>query len=613
MELIYCNIFMLDNVRLNLEYNFSDEYEVRYNCENKSVVINRIDTNIPNDFFGINIELFNLVVGKNGSRKTTLMNILGLKEHDLRREYNRHNDKWLRIYKYEDSDEKVKFVIEGSDKELLRSEERVDSLKNFFSYEANYNFLLKRFENIHYLSNSLKKSMSVLYLITQNQNKLAAWVPDNNIGFDRDYIKYLFFENEIKVINSDYKFFTDNSKNENISYQIFLNSSEIDMYENRNGVNLNLYHSNNNYFNKNTIGNFFSPLFKEIINRDNKKRVIDFFTKKQVFSLLFLEQNIISLWNSFKIEIQNEGSFSDEKTVEWDNSFVQFLNGICPNLMDFKREMVDSIELDKEFDSLRNYLLNIYRSMVNFYLVETEQNDNENGFIVSIVDFLNKLDLIDKSFFSSNTLISVAVGNIKIDQNITDLLSVLDKYRYSDLHNDLNRFVDTSIPKLSEGQRELINIISKITSSVEAYKRSESILLLLDEPGVYLHPEWSRRLISYLVSVLNRRFPENKFSIIITTHSPFLLSDLPEKLILKITGDSHNLKVIRSDGGYGRNIYDILRDSFFLEAPVGKFAEEKIDRLLSKINNEEWLDASILENKINQEIDLIGDLIVKKK
>lgn len=103
--------------------------------------------------------------------------------------------------------------------------------------------------------------------------------------------------------------------------------------------------------------------------------------------------------------------------------------------------------------------------------------------------------------------------------------------------------------------------------------------------------------------IFGKSYIEVNFSVIITTHSPFLLSDIPDSLILKIDNQNGKLNVKKGDGGYGNNILELLRNTFFLDSPIGLFAENKINILMSKIRGNKYDNISILKS----EIDLIEE------
>ena len=66
-------------------------------------------------------------------------------------------------------------------------------------------------------------------------------------------------------------------------------------------------------------------------------------------------------------------------------------------------------------------------------------------------------------------------------------------------------------------------------------------------------------------------------TILLATHSPFILSDIQEHKTLKL----NNGKIVQSDNSYNTfaaNIHDLLADEFFLEdGYMGAFAKRQIE------------------------------------
>ena len=123
---------------------------------------------------------------------------------------------------------------------------------------------------------------------------------------------------------------------------------------------------------------------------------------------------------------------------------------------------------------------------------------------------------------------------------------------------------------------------------LDVYKRQgDTCILLLDEPDSRFHPEWSRRFIKNLTEELKKEmFRKFRYQIIISTHSPLLLSDVRREDIICMNTDGKNgsVRIEKSPYGFMSNINDILLDTFFLEAPYGAWAENYVNKLLEKIS-----------------------------
>jgi len=137
---------------------------------------------------------------------------------------------------------------------------------------------------------------------------------------------------------------------------------------------------------------------------------------------------------------------------------------------------------------------------------------------------------------------------------------------------------------LSHGEKSIfgqfINIVGDISNQMLVSRK----ILFLDEPGLSLHPQWQKNYMKELVTLCNKL--ELSFHIILTTHSPFLLSDIPKQNIIFLdTDENGNCKVV--DGlkdkkeTFGANIHTLLSDSFFMEdGLMGEFAKGKINEII---------------------------------
>lgn len=173
------------------------------------------------------------------------------------------------------------------------------------------------------------------------------------------------------------------------------------------------------------------------------------------------------------------------------------------------------------------------------------------------------------------------------------------------------------ISKFSSGERQLLytfstyayhirNLLS-ISKDRVAYRH---ISLILDEAEICFHPEYQRLFVSrllYLIKSLRLNY-YCAFNIIIATHSPFILSDIPRNNILYL-----DKGVSQPQDNFVKplaaNVSDILFQSFFLRNGfIGEWARKKINELLKRGWNWERLSEEELEF-----IENIGDEYLKKQ
>lgn len=173
------------------------------------------------------------------------------------------------------------------------------------------------------------------------------------------------------------------------------------------------------------------------------------------------------------------------------------------------------------------------------------------------------------------------------------------------------------IAKFSSGERQLLytfstyvyhirNLLS-IAKDRVAYRH---ISLILDEAEICFHPEYQRLFVSRLLYLIKSLHLNSHcaFSIIIATHSPFILSDIPRDNILFMDKGVAQKKTVFVKP-LAANISDILFQSFFLKNGfIGEWARFKIDQLLKR--DLSWKELSPEERTF---INEIGDEYLKKQ
>ncbi|WP_025839068.1 AAA family ATPase, partial [Porphyromonas cangingivalis] len=176
-----------------------------------------------------------------------------------------------------------------------------------------------------------------------------------------------------------------------------------------------------------------------------------------------------------------------------------------------------------------------------------------------------------------------------------------------------------SVSQLSSGEKQLLYTIScilyhirNINSVADTHAtlvKYKNINIILDEIELYFHPEYQREFLFRLIKAIRTMgYQEvHSINILLATHSPFILSDIPQSKVLYLEEGvpSSGLK----QETFGANIHSMLKDSFFIEnMPIGEFAQKKIERLLTDIN-EKKKDYDELQREIN----LVGEPIIRRE
>ena len=582
----------------DFEITFDNNYEIKYNRDKDTLSINKkcesANNNIEN-FYSIdktkgNIDSVNLLIGKNGSGKTSILEVLN--SNLILDIENRNNDSII-LYRSSRNDED--FIIEENGNRFLEIKELpiVDKLVKE-NYQDNKNYigkigvikfsfrektmnatqreiLFQRYaqsETIIYKWNiglgNVSKEEIYNYLIKVNQEK-------NNNNFENAYFTLLIpdlyeelkksksreIKEKIKKIeNLDFSkidsfFKLYNNKNENN-----FNFDEIENFDNKNEDNLKdiIF---NNYFNY-----IYLHIILEILNKNSKEKYELKKIKDELLELL----NDKSLFQKCKILFKKYGKLID-MSFDW----------YIPQRYDIIERIASFIEniSEKEID-IQNPEGTIKKIRINC------KKKNKK-----LVELLKEYDsfLIPKS---ENSL------DISL-KNIEDIIKIEEE-------------------GLSDGEKIKLQYFSSIYGILKGtFKHKKYVTFLFDEVETYLHPEWCRRFLYELIKELGR-YEDKKFKLIFATHSPFLIADVLAKdciYLSKDEGGKIKAEIKEDVKTFGANIVDLFKDTMFLESTFGKFATEKIKGLVDKIEKAEKY--SDIKHEVDFIIGEIGEKLISNK
>jgi len=134
-----------------------------------------------------------------------------------------------------------------------------------------------------------------------------------------------------------------------------------------------------------------------------------------------------------------------------------------------------------------------------------------------------------------------------------------------------------------------------------------SLLILLDEADLGLHPKWQRQYLYNIVETLKESSYNLNYHVVCTSHSPFIVSDLPKDNIVFLNkGKIDYLK--DNEYTFGENIHTLLNDSFFMQKDMmmGKIAEYKLREcfdFFEEVFDHEKQIEKIYNNETGKEIE----------
>lgn len=189
---------------------------------------------------------------------------------------------------------------------------------------------------------------------------------------------------------------------------------------------------------------------------------------------------------------------------------------------------------------------------------------------------------------------------------------------------------------LSSGEMSMLSIFSQLydltekkCNGKERYlkdedcvgRAAENAVILLDEAEVTLHPEWQRRFVNNLNIFFDEFYKGSNLQIIIATHSPIILSDIPRQSTVFLRRSKHGITIVDDDlinETFGANVYRIYKNAFFLDSYMGDFVRGKIESILGDVRKlqekkKENPNINLLVeiNELSQRVALLGDSLIK--
>lgn len=292
----------------------------------------------------------------------------------------------------------------------------------------------------------------------------------------------------------------------------------------------------------------------------------------------FLENINLHPKQIFKLIKQNI-QWNDENKFELFLYKPKYLLIELKSLHDLYKEALSYSYLCLDNNSVRIlceylYPYNVIKDEIQLYCIFNEFLSNPKSFIEDLtnIDIEENIDKIVSNDINLFTKIYDLVFDSKMD------LDKLDRELKSNIlmfHNlfyiDFQDKNHVKYTELSLGQKTAFAIFLNVDEMTRDFNKTS--IMLLDEPEISFHPDWQRKLIDNLV--VNFSEKKNHVHFIISTHSPHILSDIPNFNITYLINKDGKGFVYKDkiDKTFGLNIHTLLSNHFFLkENLMGAFS-----------------------------------------
>ncbi len=474
-------------------------------------------------------------------------------------------------------------------------------------------------------------------------NKISWVISNKKYSFKEMYFQMVYLNNYNGIFNRTFNFtneFNLTFSENKLNIEQSKNKNEISNFYGNNIKSLSLIVGKNGTGKTTTINflkDIFFKLFEYINRKDIKiKKGVVLKDSQKYNSIIDSNCEFLVVFNIDKetyyiTNINNICNLKDITPYKPDNridyfeysKIIYFSSMLSPHdkqLFINSDNNSDSQQLSNSF-KLSNYSESAYAKELINYSVDTAINLNKGRtfvrfdkellyLIVFIKDHKDKLKhFIDKDISDLN------IVNYRLNKTLK--ISEIDFDNKSSY--DLITF-DTNIEFLSSGQYAKLSFISKLYWVIKGFhnyskyfdnlfdvehvlQNNQSAIIFIDEGELYYHPEWQRRYISTLLDLVNNADYNFNIQVIISSNSPFMISDV---LSSDVTYISETSKI--NDDTFGQNIHRLLWNNFFMDYTIGEYSRNFISELTNFLtyNNQDYekyidyLKKYYNENEINE-------------
>lgn len=258
------------------------------------------------------------------------------------------------------------------------------------------------------------------------------------------------------------------------------------------------------------------------------------------------------------------------------------------------------------------------------YMNSFNEFESLDGYIERFESLLKLHHFLEKTLLQNHIDSVLSQFPRRISIPISDIENFYSIYNKT---FQLRPYLNLDWRSLSSGEKAIFSIYSRFyslsNSQATGNELKKNIAILIDEPDLYLHPQWQKVLFHNLIGFFKHIFAETpkrelrEIQIIYTTNAPLMISDLlaSNAVFLKKENDNVIVKDSLSDQkqSFAANIHTLYADSFFIQdGLIGKIASVKINAIIKQLNRLEPLD-HIQHEKMRKTILQIGEPVIKTK
>lgn len=582
MKLVYLWIESWNNFKRQ-GYIFDSAYKVRYDNQRNELTITRRE-NIDCLLYGDKISV-TAVVGDNGAGKSTLLDAIRMilfdkyrREKEFKGFLLYEDEGKLNLFSFMESEPRINPIVLYNKISDVLSDFNLIYYSDFLDikyYQEDFDdgedeYTHGKFEDYSCCfrnRDSIQLNISTSYFLRENEKRIMDY-------FHSDIKKQIYFYESLQgKMNLPFS----------IPTKLFvkLEFLDIDIFNRVLDASLeSYYYMGTGHKGELNTNSYLIGVLKEMKQYDKK----NMFNKKSLDPIHILQWDILVIYlynlvDEYKKEYE---SIHDYQEID---ERVENVISLEKMRSDFWGQLQKIFSDAREEESFEPYL-SFYKEIVGYL------KQPKNGEFCVVFNFADDIYLsgnrelleiyMEECGWSGNWDIDIFV---KFYECYTKISYQIDFLKFS--------------WGMSSGESSIFNLFARLHHAMKIEPK-EKMILLFDELDSSFHPHWQQEIIHYLTEFLRNVYPQKEFQIILTTHSPILLSDIPRENVIFMR--KYGIMETNHGQTFAANIASLYYDSFFMKkGSIGEVARKSIGNLMDTISElEEQEKCSKEKNETGQ-------------
>lgn len=317
-----------------------------------------------------------------------------------------------------------------------------------------------------------------------------------------------------------------------------------------------------------------------------------------------IQQFTINLHNNWQELISIDESHIQVKSVygeasKDENITTKYKGRILDHLDDQIKKLLDCATctyLKDEFISLDFWVNNDTKKIIR------KKFDNDPYKFFSVFQMLHSLNQRVEDLAEKNEIYNSKGYYTDYKRPEYSLFFYFTDYFIKQKNQNTDKINNLLLKQLSDGEQQFLH-----TLGICLMLQNKRTLLLLDEPETHFNPDWRSKFISILRKTLVAGGDNFLLKdIVLTSHSPFIISDcLPDK-VLQFKKNQDGVKAINAEKlnfkTFGASEDYILQKFFGVKSLVSEYSREWIKNIIENGT----------DNELKEAIDFVGESNLKQ-